>query len=181
MLSQAKADELAPYVMETVVPVAAAVTIQSTWRSYVARCRTVPSIATRLIIRRSAICIQRWWKMQLFKMRFLQLEVLRRQVSFCRQSQVFTLIISRLLLNHSSALCPCALCNASDANDEAFPKLRGCDDCWKLSSNGSIFSWPSEQCWAPSHFTGAKTVIWFWSQRKHCSCWASSRCGSIIA
>lgn len=66
--------------LATVVPVAAAVTIQAAWRAFSARKHIDPPVSTRLVRRRAALALQRWWKNILFKMRFRQLDTLRRQV-----------------------------------------------------------------------------------------------------
>uniref|UniRef100_A0A061S2Q8 Uncharacterized protein n=2 Tax=Tetraselmis sp. GSL018 TaxID=582737 RepID=A0A061S2Q8_9CHLO len=86
--------EIAPYIVQTVATVAAAVAIQSAWRSFLARQRAVPPIVLQVIYRRAIVCIQRHWRAHLFRCRFHHLEIIRRQIAMLGRFDAPTMVMT---------------------------------------------------------------------------------------
>jgi hypothetical protein len=61
----------------TIVIISAAVAIQATWRSYACRRALRPSLASRVVRRRAAVCLVRWWRATLLRKRVAMLAGIR--------------------------------------------------------------------------------------------------------
>lgn len=82
-----------------VVQNAAAVSIQSAFRSFQSRRNLLPSLFNAIITSRSIMVLQRWWKKQIFQQRMTMLIVLRRylySLRHCRTVKISYDSIQRL-------------------------------------------------------------------------------------
>jgi len=67
------ASSLAPYLLESLYPIAAAVSIQAAWRAHHCRIHLAPSLLNRVLEYRASVFLQRWWRNHLFQQRVLML------------------------------------------------------------------------------------------------------------
>ena len=72
--------QMSPYLPETIARAAAAVSIQSAFRSYLARKSLRPSIAEMVLMRRAAVCVQRYYAQHTRKLRIVMYKQLKEML-----------------------------------------------------------------------------------------------------
>eukprot|EP00736_Rhodelphis_marinus_P003850 Rmarinus@m.1724 len=78
----------------------AALCIQNTWRSYYARRSLVPSLAMRVLVRRSVVLLQRWWRNEIFHMRMMMLTYMKYLLMGIESNELYVSVSAYNQLRH---------------------------------------------------------------------------------
>ena len=73
--------QMTPYLSETIMRAAAAVSIQSAFRSYLCRKTLKPCIAELVLMRRAAVCVQRYYAQHTRKLRIVMYKQMKEMMS----------------------------------------------------------------------------------------------------